>query len=56
MKNKIKFKFKFKSKEQKQHHNNHNFKYLYSIFASHHICVVLHSTPFCLIRMGYHLE
>jgi len=30
--------------QQKQQHNNHNFKCLYSMFANHHICVVLWSS------------
>ena len=30
--------------QQKQQHNNHNFECLYSMFANHHICVVLQSS------------
>ena len=28
---------------QKQQHNNHNYEWLYSMFANHHVCVVLWS-------------
>ena len=33
-----------KRQHQKQQHNNHNFEYSYSMFANHHICVVVQSS------------
>jgi hypothetical protein len=35
---------KIRWQHQKQQHNNHNFKYLYSKFANHQICILLHSS------------